>query len=88
MDLRTFKYKFIDYDMTAITVNWLLKRKPCELTHFFNDDYDYKNYKFKNLEEAFEFEIDGKKVKDYIQDENFNFTIDLIAPDWPEVPEK
>lgn len=88
MDLQTFKYKFIDYDMTAIAVNWLLKRKPCELTHFFNDDYDYKVYKFKNLEEAFEFEIDGKKVKDYIQDKNFNFTIDLIAPDWPEVPEK
>ena len=86
MDLQTFKYKFIDYDMTAIAVNWLLKRKPCELTHFFDDDY--KEYKFNNLEEAFEFEIDGKKVKDYIQDKNFNFTIDLIAPDWPEVPEK
>lgn len=40
MDPQTFKYKFIDYDMTAIAVNWLLKRKPCELTHFFNDDYD------------------------------------------------
>lgn len=48
----------------------------------------YKVYKFKNLDEALEFEIDGKKVKDYIQDKNFQFTIDLIAPDWPEVPEK
>lgn len=82
MDLQTFKYKFIDYDMTAITTNWLLERKPVRITQF-KTGGGYIENKFKNLDEALEFEIDNKKVKEYIEAEGFKFTMDLIAPNWP-----
>ena len=83
MNIQEFKYKFIDYDTTPIAKDWELYRKPCSLVYYNPNKDGYDEFKFKTLDEALEFEINGKKVKEYIESPNFIIgDTDLIMYNW------
>ena len=83
MDIQEFKYKFIDYDSTPITKDWELCKKPCRILFFDATQEECTKYRFKTLDEALEFEINGKKVKEYIEEPSFIIgNWELIMYNW------
>lgn len=86
MKLSTFKYRLIDELQSPITKNWLLTRKPLELIDYSDiEKQGVITHKFKTIEEVFEFKIKGKKVKEYIEDENYkmnDFTMLTMLSHW------
>lgn len=51
-----------ELNFIEITEDWLLFRKPCELYNMVTEE----TIKFKNLDFALEYELNGKKIADYV----------------------